>query len=143
MTEEGLLQALQMFDTSIEEARVRLAAAEAVKDRLGAYQRDLSIREQALLEALDDPRMLGPGAFALQDLRLRHLDHSRRALQPDLADAAIDVETRREELRSALRIGAALQFLLEDLRGARPKPADEAAELLALRTLALRRQRTS
>lgn len=143
MTEEGLLQALQMFDASTEEARLRLAAAQAVKTRLGAHQRDLTTREQALLEALGEPGMLGPGAFELQELRLRHLDRSRRALLPDLANAAIDVETQREDLKSTLRIGAALRFLLEDLRRARPKPADEMAELLALRNLSLRYQRTS
>lgn len=140
MKEAGLLQALCAFETIVEKAQTECAAAEATKDRLNRRQQDLLDQEQEMIAALDDHRMLDPLAFRFRDVRLRRVDQIRNRLQPDLAKAAIDALTRKEELVSALRSRVALELTLEEMRKKAARSGDRAAEELALFELGKRGQ---
>lgn len=139
MKEKNVRHALKAFETVVEAAQARHAAAEAEKDRLQQCQLELVQHAQELVEPLGDPTMLEPWAFRLRETRLKRLEQRRKETQNALSEAAIAARDSGENLRSALRSRATLEIVLDNLRKASARTDDTVAEALALFELGKRR----
>jgi hypothetical protein len=128
----GIEKMLRLLETEFDRHQAECAAATELKTQLRDRQIQLWKYEQELLDVLDRAEVLEPDAFRLRELRLQKLDQMRRDLQPHLARAALEYQSKWDALKKVMRIQAMFELQLEQMRKNARGNELSAAEELAL-----------
>ena len=128
----GIEKMLRVLETEFDRRQAECTAATEVKTQLRDRQIQLRDYEQELLDVLDQAEVLEPDAFRLRELRLQKLDQMRRDLQPQLARAALEHQSKRDALKKVMRIQTMFELQLEQMRKKSRRNDLTAAEELAL-----------